>query len=186
MNKIYKYYCPKCKKLKKKSQENFMYFDLSDHPNEHRNKINEIPQILLSKYEFVYYLNNGGFGHVFKVNKINDPNTFYALKIIKNDENFKTEIEILKSVSHHPNIIKYIDGGEIGGIEKKKFVVTELAEEDLESYCKKNLSNEQIYDLLLELAEGLFYLIYDTNGKNHILHLDLKLTNILIKDNHVK
>lgn len=179
----FKYYCRLCKKIEKKNnidddnKQKYLYYEISDHPEEHRYKLEEIPKELRSQYIFLIYLEAGGYGDVFQVSKINDPSKLYALKLCDYDSDIENEIEITKYLSHR-NIIKYIDSNLIR--KEKIYLITELGDYDLVQFCNSNPSEAQIYKVIHEISEGLNYLHNEISLP--ILHLDLKLNNFVIKD----
>ncbi len=63
-------------------------------------------------YEFIKELGEGSFGHVYRCQNRETGNVYACKKMskkkIKNKEQFKTEIDLLRATDH-PNIIKLYD-----------------------------------------------------------------------------
>lgn len=139
------------------------------------------PPELLSKYEPLEFLDEGGFARVFKVRRKSD-GKIVALKIPRIDE--RTSKTFIKEVStwlhlNHPNIVRlydadilpipylemeYVEGVDINGSTVR----------DLGSYPKP-VEEETALDLIRGVAEGLKH----AHGKG-IYHRDLKPLNILL------
>ena len=92
---------------------------------------------------------------------------------------FNSEVLVLKSSNHHPNIVNCYG---IVDEEDEKSIVFEYAElGDLYSYMRKLIENQQKIDfpfilkIAINIAEGMKFL-HDLD----ILHRDLKSLNILV------
>jgi serine/threonine protein kinase len=136
----------------------------------------------------------GGFGRVFSVKENSEK---YAIKVIAIfqdvDENLsahtrqkyldevKKEAEFFQTVRHE-NIINYYDNFYIEN-EDRFVIKMELAEYDLKCYVERNInhSREEIRALFLQICNGVCYL-----HKKGLIHCDLKLSNILIKEGKAK
>lgn len=144
----------------------------------------------LSEYEILGPQSRGANSFVYKVKSIKNPDLVYALKVIdkfnkekkpistKKSEAIKEEIRLHSSLEH-PNIVKLIDSFED---QQNYYMVLEFCETgELYSFCKKNknLEDSKIRDFGLQLANGIKYL-----HDKLIFHRDLKLGNILIKNNN--
>lgn len=147
-------------------------------------------------------IDTGGFGAVFKSFHILDEN-YYALKCIPLDKNNnkireKTlEIKLLSRLSH-PNIIRYYNSWlEYIPNKKPKFISNSIEKMDeitenpefflfiQMEYCTINLKNflknienkDKIPYIIKGIFSGLEYL-----HSQEIVHCDLKMDNILIKE----
>jgi len=118
------------------------------------------------------YMGEGGFGRVFKA--INKENKQVALKIPKSFDkrSEKTFITEVSNWSHldHPNIVKLLDYK----ILPIPYIETEFCEGRLEKGMK---SLQEAVSIVYEIAKGLEF----AHNKN-IIHGDVKLSNILIKN----
>lgn len=122
---------------------------------------------LIKKYSF------GTYSKVYLAVDCNT-NTKVCIKIFNcaRDDKIKKEIEILKSLDH-VNIIKYLKFFKIGN---KYYLVTELGEK-----LKYNFVDLDVKKIMLEICQGIKY-CHD----NNIIHGDVKLENIILKDNKYK
>ncbi len=140
------------------------------------------PSELLSRYEPLEFLGEGGFAKVFKVKRKKD-GKIVALKIPRIDE--RTSKTFIKEVStwlhlNHQNIVKlydvdilpipYLEMEFIEGVEVDGKTVR-----DLDKYPKP-VDEETALKLIRGIAEGLKY----AHSKG-IYHRDLKPLNILLK-----
>ena len=151
-------------------------------------------------YKIVDFINDGGFGDVYKAEKDGSP---YALKLFKeayvlrqyrkgSDNRIQREIDIIKSASHQ-NLVKYVDNftEDLDG-SKHHFLVMEYIDGgNLRSVLdsKGKLSEEEalkIFSQVLDAIESLHALPV-SDGVSGIIHRDLKPENVLIsKDGTVK
>lgn len=146
-------------------------------------ELSTFPQQLLSKYEPLEFLGEGGFARVFKVKR--SDGKIIALKISNLDEKarkfFMKEIKAWKFLDH-PNIVKlydafeepiphleieYVDGIELNGKNIR----------DLGNYPKP-IDEKTALRLIKGIAEGLKH----AHSKN-VFHRDLKPQNILLESN---
>ncbi|XP_075161851.1 protein kinase, membrane associated tyrosine/threonine 1 [Haematobia irritans] len=127
-------------------------------------------------------IGEGSFGEVFKVRSKED-GLLYAVKMSK--QLFRSDLyrqERLEEVrryeqfSGHKNCLRFYRAWEQ---EDRLFMQMELCRESLDSYLqrKRNISEEKIWSVLLDLLLALKSL-HDRN----LLHLDIKLDNVLIGD----
>ena len=152
----------------------------------------------INEYKFVSFINKGGFGSVYKVQK---DGIFYAIKIFQeeyvldefkkhgNESNrLRREIDIIKSISHD-RLVRYIDDftyqGETG---KSYFLVMEFIDGDsIKEILNKRtkIDEQEAIRLFLQILEGLNYL-HNYRGEADdvgIIHRDLKPQNIIINKN---
>lgn len=175
-------YCS-CKKL----------LTLEEEKNHGEHSVSKIPTVLLERYDFIEFIEQGGFGEVFQVKKANSSSPeLLALKMIKipglMQKKLKklipNEIKIMKDLKHE-NIITLKDYFKNDQI----FVlITEYGGEDLQKYLKKNkdvINLKDKIDIALQIANGIYYLHYHDTAFVYV-HGDLKLKNIVILDGKVK
>ena len=142
----------------------------------------------ISHYTQLNYLGKGMFGEVYKM-KENISDEFFAVKKIKNKlmqteeigKIIEKEIDILKLIPDHENIIKYYDNF---SDNKFTYILFEYCNggdlnEYIANYFKKNNAypaDKEIQHILKQITLGLLHL------KNiNLIHRDIKLDNILIK-----
>jgi hypothetical protein len=131
---------------------------------------------LLYEFRAIYtdldYLGEGGFGRVFKA--VNKEGQKVAIKIPKtfDKRSERTFISEVSNWSHldHPNIVKLYDFK----ILPIPYIETEYCEDHLEKEMKPL---KEAVSIIYEVAKGLEYA-----HNKHIIHGDIKFSNILIKD----
>eukprot|EP01113_Clastostelium_recurvatum_P017324 TRINITY_DN20295_c0_g1_i1.p1 TRINITY_DN20295_c0_g1~~TRINITY_DN20295_c0_g1_i1.p1 ORF type:complete len:477 (-),score=32.41 TRINITY_DN20295_c0_g1_i1:72-1502(-) len=137
-------------------------------------------------FEFLGKLGEGSFGQVFKVRK---DGILYAIKRSKRpiwntiDRNRQLgELNTIKLLGSHPNIIKLHDAWEEGG---HIYIQTELCESGSIKDLLDNavsITEESIWGYLADIAHGLSHV-----HQNGVMHLDVKPDNLLLgADNRVK
>lgn len=139
--------------------------------NKIRTRIPVYPtDMILSNYDFLDFIGQGGFGSVFKVIRKSDRLTV-SVKLLKWDLNAFREAEILSSLSHK-NIVKVF---ELYVGPETVFIVQE--------YCPLQfpdiilgLKSSQIKHIMVQLLEGIDYL-----HSQCVVHRDLKPQNILFQ-----
>ena len=152
-------------------------------------------------YEKFSIIGEGGFGHVHRCIKKNTGEE-RAIKIISKNKLIQTYEYIYgktneirdnmnKDLKEEIKIMKIIEGKnkdnkntvklyEYFNMEKEFAIVMELCDMNLNEYfTKKNktFSSQEIYELLVQLNNT-----FKIMKENHIIHRDLKLENILIKE----
>ena len=168
-----------------------------------------IQEIDITKYfTIVKTLGKGSYGIIEKVIAKNiikniakniEPNTEYAMKIVKSDT-FKDTISIMKEFNilrqlDNENVIKtyaLFKGKDINNPALYYFIM-ELLDIDLFDYAfdDKELNLGNIKDIMINILRGLSYLhqpqpLYQflestIKINSYIVHLDLKLENIMLK-----
>ncbi len=134
-------------------------------------------------YEIVRLLDQGGMGAVFEAKKLDDDQKV-AIKVILPDRTltreakrrFRAETRLTRELSH-PNIVKYIDGGDANGL---LWMALEYIEDGLDVAKKMRkaggrLPTMEAVSYVLQALEGLAY----AHGK-FIIHRDIKPPNILL------
>ncbi|CAF1329604.1 unnamed protein product [Rotaria sordida] len=138
--------------------------------------------ILETKYEIENKLGEGSFGTVYRVRN-KETNLFYAMKTIAKKPGNKSkassldnEVKLLKEVNH-PNLIQL---HEVLESSQNLYLIVELCEGgELGMHLKKigPLPEETVKQIMSKLVSALYYL-----HKMDIVHRDLKLENILLKN----
>ena len=147
---------------------------------------------IIGGYKILEMIGKGGFGSVYKVEKISDKSQ-YAMKLVKLDqdqikfidehpyESYKAvnEIEIWKKF-HHPNIIHYDNSFTLS---ENCYIVMELVEGlslgEYISYLKDNnrkIDKELAIKIILQTVSGLRYM----HKKAHVIFRDLNPNNIML------
>ncbi len=145
------------------------------------------------EYKVEERIGGGGFSSVFKIKKIDD-GEYYALKTFSSDfadkielETFKNEISKSMQVESK-NTVKYLffNDGEIFS-DLPPYIIMEYCNGGtLEGYMEdiKNsenvITNEELKKIYSQLINGM----KDINSK--VIHRDIKLKNILLKDGIIK
>lgn len=173
MEEIKTIFCLKCKLL---------YKNRDSHIIEHKKNLIDIPQTLLKQFCFDSCLGVGSYSAVFSVIDIEEENNEkLALKYFQynKDSDISMEIEKLKQLNH-PNIInprrsikKQLEG--------YIAVISECADYDLGEWLAKNQENSKIYEIILQICEGLNFI-----HNSQLIHGDLKPGNILIRKEKIK
>lgn len=141
------------------------------------------------KYEKISRLGEGQFGKVYKIS--DEKGTFFALKEIElpklqltesQKKSLLTETNIMDKINH-PRVLHLED--KIVGVHGVGLVTTFCDGGDLENSLLKKSKNqgfgEEIGMLYLcEIAEAFYEF-----RKNKIIHRDLKLANIFLKNGHI-
>ena len=137
-----------------------------------------------SEYYFKKYLGEGSFGKVFQVQNLLDGND-YALKVLddisfEDSEIYLNELKIHNGLIHQ-NIINLKSYRFISENNENRIgILLELADCNLEEKVGE-LTQELAFKYFKEICEGLKFL-----HSNDIIHRDIKLGNILIKNNQAK
>ena len=145
--------------------------------------------------KIIEHIGRGAFSNVYKVKHL-DGNV-YAMKIMpieKDRENLEpghgflrmlSEIRILRSLSPHPALLKYVFSWS-DTVKPWFYIITELCECTLETFIKCDKRSEQLattdaihinkYRVCLDIIHGLKHL-----HMNGYIHCDVKPSNILIR-----
>ena len=142
--------------------------------------INEIKEIPEKKYKIKKLLGVGSYGRVFLAQNIYTLEYIAMKEIPKTAEDLLTdseiidEIEILKNLDH-PDIVRIM---EFYNTEESYYIINEYCPGgELFDQINKRFSETQIAVMFRQILSGLAYL-----HSNNIIHRDLKLENILIKE----
>ena len=142
--------------------------------------INEIKETPDKKYKIKKLLGIGSFGRVFLAQNINTLEYIAMKEIPKTSEDLLTdseimdEIEILKNLDH-PDIVRIM---EFYSTDDSYYIINEYCPGgELFEQINNIFSETQIAVMFRQILSGLAYL-----HSNNIIHRDLKLENILIKE----
>ncbi|KAH7648402.1 calcium-dependent kinase 7 (CDPK)(CPK7) [Cryptosporidium bovis] len=147
------------------------------------------------------FINNDNFSETYKIGNIigtgqfaevyyckeRKSNNFYAMKIMYTSdevplERIIEEVEIMKILKDHPNIVEIIDS-RIDKIDDNKYEVKMVLElckgGDLYQYVLSNgaLEESDVQKIMINLLDALKFI-----HKNGVIHRDLKPENILIDE----
>jgi serine/threonine protein kinase len=107
----------------------------------------------------------------------------YVIKYYNRDcEEFQTEIKILSDLAHHPNIIPYL--GKIFNSLNNVGICMTIEDQNLSDWLEcntKNISIRTKINYLHQIALGIEYI-----HQHNIIHLDIKLDNIVVTNNKIK
>ncbi|WP_297073771.1 serine/threonine-protein kinase [Thermococcus sp.] len=132
---------------------------------------------LLSRYERVELIGEGGFGRVYRALK---DGRWIALKVPhvvnkRTGKLFLREVSVWRELKHG-NVVKLHDAN----LAPYPYIEMELCDRSLED-VKKPLSPGRVAEIAFEIAEGLKY----AHSKG-IIHRDLKPSNVLLKGSKPK
>ena len=137
----------------------------------------------IKDYQLIKPLGKGSFGEVFLTQKKNSPQLLATKRIeIKqlkdplNKKYLQYEIDVMKQLRNHPNIIKLID---LIQTPNHFYVIMEYCNGGSLSDCLEKYGKpfpiEIIQYLMRQIVEGLKYI-----HSKKIIHRDIKLENILV------
>lgn len=149
--------------------------------------INTMIETEKNSYQITERLGAGGNGVVYEC--LDFEGESYAIKIQLNIspvavKRFKQEIKLMKSINH-PNLIRYIDSGDISAYKLQKdkkievtlpFLIMEKAEENLRNYIAEG--NRPTYSEYITQFMGLSEALAKVHKE--AIHRDIKLENILV------
>ena len=151
---------------------------------------------VLGKWIVDEHIGEGGFSHVFKGHHMFDRNKIVAIKVYKpkalrgDFKFFASEVEVLRKLSAHKNIIDLLDYGVQylpssvpSEFIEAYYVVMKYVKENLEDYVKRKevLSIEEALRIWYSVLEGLEYAYEEFK----VIHGDIKPSNILLDDEGV-
>jgi serine/threonine-protein kinase len=137
-------------------------------------------QLLNNHYELLQQLGQGGFATVYKARDNWQNNRFCAIK--ENQQldqiavaQFIREAKLLRRLAH-PSLPKVYD--DFVDVSGKRYIVMEYIEgNNLEELVKQQgaLPETQVLDAMIQICDALTYM-----HRNHIIHRDIKHSNIVI------
>ncbi|WP_439882185.1 AAA family ATPase [Pontibacter sp. MBLB2868] len=143
--------------------------------------------IIDNKYTVVFFLKQGKYAQSYRVKNSNGETLFLKLincsKLDRSQVDVEGKIleEVIVKKIKHPNLISYIDSGQISeGNQKYSFIVTPfISGETLADKLKREytLSSYDAIQICLGVLNGLKSL---HNAKNTIIHNELTVHNIML------
>ena len=132
------------------------------------------------EYVLSTFLGKGGYSDCFLAFE-KTSEKYYAAKVMSKKYLSKNQLIDPEITIHlamdHPNIVKIIDTFETS---QEIVTILELCDSDLNCYVKtKNLSEDEIKNLLIQIVHGLQYI-----HSKGIIHRDIKPGNILLCNNN--
>eukprot|EP00347_Sterkiella_histriomuscorum_P014079 403362242 len=144
-------------------------------------------QYQLNNYTLIedQLLAEGGYGYVYQVHELNNPQQKYALKRIKIldgklSKMVKMEVKVWSKLGSHPNIVKYIDSQILENSDGSKdmLILSELCTNGtLVDYIEKKdnvLLEIEIISIMKQVVQGVKHM-----HLKGIAHRDLKIENIM-------
>lgn len=147
--------------------------------NNKKNNINSIICNSGKTYKYNKLIDEGGFSLVFKV--IDGNNDYIVKKIYGYDKQYNNEMMILNKVSEIKGFVKMIDYKDD---TDEKYIIMENCGKNLFDIINKTKINDEMILKIFKSIVNSFYLFY-TKHNAILYHRDLKLENILIKDNDI-
>ena len=144
--------------------------------------------LLNKRYKLLKKIGEGSYGVVYKASDTYNNNSLVAIKQISKMrinsnayliEALKKELYIMRLVSDE-NSVKLIEDFET---DEKYNLVMELCDSDLDIELKKRKSETKkgFNELEVQAIMNQFNIIFKKMQKEHVIHRDLKLKNIMIK-----
>lgn len=136
----------------------------------------------IGPYRIQREIGRGGMGHVYLgLRDDRKPQQRVAIKVLRFGSNaralewrFKSERQILASL-HHPNIARLIDGGTTDD-QRPYFVMDHIEGIRIDHYCDQHrLTIAERLHLFLRVCDAVQYA-----HRNHVVHRDVKPSNILV------
>ncbi|XZE53880.1 protein kinase domain-containing protein [Planctomycetaceae bacterium SH139] len=138
------------------------------------------------QWEILELLGGGGMGAVYLAREREAPSRVVAIKILRSGiakkrvllERFRREIEIMKTVGEHANLVSVVDSQELVG---EPLLVTEYVEgrslaEVLRGSESGRIEWQQAVDLILQVLLGLDFVWRE----HHLVHRDIKPSNLML------
>lgn len=140
-------------------------------------------QLSAQHFEIIRSIGRGATGEVFLARALQDGGREVALKVLENPDafdeltltRFRSEVQVMRALNH-PNILRAYDSFDYKGC--LAFTMEFVNGKDLGQLINSHeLSTDQVDEIMLQVLDAVHEL-----HSNNIIHRDLKLENILLRD----
>ncbi|RLV91474.1 Essential for maintenance of the cell wall protein 1 [Spathaspora sp. JA1] len=150
-------------------------------------------QVGTHKVKIIQYLSEGGFAHIYKVSidPIEQDSNIACLKrVILKDKsglnNMRREVDVMKTLRHARNIVRYYDSHaeRLPDGTYQVLVLMELCPnksllEYMNAHIKTKLKEHEILNIILDIGQGIYGM-----HQLKLIHRDIKIENVLIDSKH--
>ncbi|EGW32712.1 uncharacterized protein SPAPADRAFT_149805 [Spathaspora passalidarum NRRL Y-27907] len=150
-------------------------------------------QVGSHKVTVIEYLSEGGFAHIYKVSidPIEEDSNIACLKrVILKDKsglnNMRREVDVMKTLRHARNIVRYYDSHaeRLPDGTYQVLVLMELCPNKslldyMNVHIKTKLKEFEILNIILDISQGIYGM-----HQLKLIHRDIKIENVLIDSKH--